>query len=238
MNRPFFGLVCRGHSRLLQGISREHPKSLRKKCFCVQFWGRFRPLYANQSSELNFPIFLGKNDPNSEERGIYSILYEPFLTAMAQILPFLFGVLLIEIQEEIRHFCWLGGWGGGGLRGAKIVNKNVVNKLWHFLIKTLARCFSLGKQARNSHGSFVPECPCEKFMNRPFFGLVCRGHSRLLQGISRECPKSLRRKSFCVQFWGRFRPFYANQSSELNFPIFLGKSDPNSEERGIYTNPS
>ena len=34
------------------------------------------------------------------------------------------------------------------------------------------------------------------------------------------------------------RPFYANQSSELNFPIFIGKKDPNSEERGIYTNPS
>ena len=36
----------------------------------------------------------------------------------------------------------------------------------------------------------------------------------------------------------RFRPFYANQSSELNFLIFLGKSGPNSEERGIHTNPS
>ena len=27
------------------------------------------------------------------------------------------------------------------------------------------------------HWTFVPECPCEKFMNWPFFGLVCRGHS-------------------------------------------------------------
>ena len=32
--------------------------------------------------------------------------------------------------------------------------------------------------------------------------------------------------------------FYANQSSELNFPFLLGKNGPNSEERGIYTNPS
>ena len=38
----------------------------------------------------------------------------------------LFEVLLIEIQEEIHHFA---GWEGGGLRGAKIVNKNFVNKL-------------------------------------------------------------------------------------------------------------
>ena len=38
----------------------------------------------------------------------------------------LFEVLLIEIQEEIHHFA---GWEGGGLRGAKIVHKNFVNKL-------------------------------------------------------------------------------------------------------------
>ena len=31
----------------------------------------------------------------------------------------------------------------------------------------------------DSHWTFVPECPCEKFMNWPFFGLVCRGHSWL-----------------------------------------------------------
>ena len=38
----------------------------------------------------------------------------------------LFEVLLLEIQEEIHHFA---GWEGGGLlRGAKIVNKNFVNK--------------------------------------------------------------------------------------------------------------
>ena len=38
-------------------------------------------------------------------------------------------------------------------------------------------CFSLGKQARFTSRTFVPECPLEKFMNWPFFGLVCRGHS-------------------------------------------------------------
>ena len=38
----------------------------------------------------------------------------------------LFEALLIEIQEEIHHFA---DWEGGGLRGAKIVNKNFVNKL-------------------------------------------------------------------------------------------------------------
>ena len=29
----------------------------------------------------------------------------------------------------------------------------------------------------DSHWTFVPECPRENFMNWPFFGLVCRGHS-------------------------------------------------------------
>ena len=35
-------------------------------------------------------------------------------------------VLLTEITEEIHHFA---GWEGGRLRGTKVVNKNVVNKL-------------------------------------------------------------------------------------------------------------
>ena len=40
----------------------------------------------------------------------------------------LFEALLIEIQEEIHHFAgWEGG--GSGLRGTKLVNKNIVNKL-------------------------------------------------------------------------------------------------------------
>ena len=37
--------------------------------------------------------------------------------------------------------------------------------------------FFPGENKRNSHRTLVPECPCEKFMNWPFFGLVCRGHS-------------------------------------------------------------
>ena len=32
-------------------------------------------------------------------------------------------------------------------------------------------CFALGKQARLTSRTFVPECPCKKFMNWPFFGL-------------------------------------------------------------------
>ena len=43
-----------------------------------------RPFYANQSSELNFPIFIGKKGP---EFGRKRYLYEPLLTAMAQVLP-------------------------------------------------------------------------------------------------------------------------------------------------------
>ena len=46
---------------------------------------QYRPFYANQSSELNFPIFLGKNGPKSEERGIFMNILP---TAMAQVLPF------------------------------------------------------------------------------------------------------------------------------------------------------
>ena len=35
----------------------------------------------------------------------------------------------------------------------------------------------LRKTRHDSHWTFVLECPCEKFMNWPFFGMVCRGHS-------------------------------------------------------------
>ena len=52
---------------------------------------------------------------------------------------------------------------------------------------------------RDSHWTFVPECPCEKFMNWPFFGLVCRGDSwwKRLKGKNPEGKnfrKLLRRK--------------------------------------------
>ena len=45
----------------------------------------------------------------------------------------------------------------------------------HFFVNS--GVFSLGKQARFTNWIFVPECPCEKFMNWPFFGLVCQGDS-------------------------------------------------------------
>ena len=45
-----------------------------------------RPFYANRSSELHFPIFLGKKRP---EFGRKRDLYEPLLTAMGQVLPLL-----------------------------------------------------------------------------------------------------------------------------------------------------
>ena len=51
-------------------------------------------------------------------------------------------------------------------------------------------CFSLGKQARFTYRTFVPEWPCEKFMNRPFFGLVCRGHfARGVTAPSKQLPR-------------------------------------------------
>ena len=37
--------------------------------------------------------------------------------------------------------------------------------------------FFRGKHKNNLHWTFVLECPCEKFMNWPFFALVCRGYS-------------------------------------------------------------
>ena len=47
----------------------------------------------------------------------------------------------------------------------------------------------------DSHWTFVPECPCEKFMNWPFFGLVCWGHSWSFSAFS--CPHFPR----CPRFW-------------------------------------
>ena len=54
---------------------------------------RFRPFYANQSSELNFPIFLGEKRPEFRRK---RNLYEPLLTAMAQVLPLLIKASLIQ----------------------------------------------------------------------------------------------------------------------------------------------
>ena len=47
----------------------------------------FRPFYANQSSELNVPIFLGKQPEFWRKKDSY----KPLRTAMAQVLPFLNG---------------------------------------------------------------------------------------------------------------------------------------------------
>ena len=47
--------------------------------------GNIRPSYANQSSETEFPLFLGKRPGFRRKRD----LYEPPLSAMAQVLPFL-----------------------------------------------------------------------------------------------------------------------------------------------------
>ena len=37
--------------------------------------------------------------------------------------------------------------------------------------------------------------------------------------------------------WAMAIPFTRTKSSELNLPMLLGNNGPNSEERGIYTNP-
>ena len=38
-------------------------------------------------------------------------------------------------------------------------------------------CVFPKENKHDSHWTFVLECPCEKFINWPFFGFVCRGHS-------------------------------------------------------------
>ena len=96
-------------------------------------------------------------------------------------------------------------------------------------------CFFLGKTSTKlTYWTFVPECPCEKFMNWPFFGLVCRGHSwdnwhttpsrspkqacllpfyLVLQGwliLTDSCGRALSSSVFRVGFWqnGFFVDFY------------------------------
>ena len=60
---------------------------------------------------------------------VHTSVCSQFLEGLFAILAqcsILFEGLLIEIQGEIHHFA---GWERGGLRGAKIVNQNFVNKL-------------------------------------------------------------------------------------------------------------
>ena len=82
--------------------------------------------------------------------------------------------------------------GGGGLNiffGAEIPTKNGRSrpgkpnqrkgqneKFMNFAHFCEFWCFSLGKQARFT-SNFCSGMPWEKFMNWPFFGLVCRGDS-------------------------------------------------------------
>ena len=65
---------------------------------------RFRLLYANQSLELDFLLLLGKK--RSEFRRKRD-LYEPLLTAMAQVLPFLIEILrgFLVLRRWIVFFC-------------------------------------------------------------------------------------------------------------------------------------
>ena len=79
-------------------------------------------------------------------------------------------------------------------------------------------CFSLGKQARKVYRTFVPECPCEKFMNRPFFGLVCRGHfwsEKFNAGMKAFRAQASQNRSFvseqlsCGSAEWKFSPFFS-----------------------------
>ena len=77
----------------------------------------------------------------------------PFLEGLFAILAecsqFCFEALLRVILEEIPHFA---GWEGGGLRGAKIVNRNFVNKL-AFPSKILVRNSGAGNGCANFMGA-------------------------------------------------------------------------------------
>ena len=59
----------------------------------------FRLFYASESSELNFPIFLGKKRP---EVGRKRDLEEPLLTTMAQVLPFL---IQVRLKKHVGEVC-------------------------------------------------------------------------------------------------------------------------------------
>ena len=81
--------------------------------------------------------------------------------------------LLIEIQEEIHHFAVLGG--GGGLRGAKIVNKHFVNK----------QAFPL---CRAEFWVDFSSCFSKKFMCSPRNTGNINFPLWLIGGLSQGCP--------------------------------------------------
>ena len=70
-----------------------------------------------------------------------------FVRNFGRVFAILFEALQIEIQKEIHY---VAGWEGGGLRGAKIVNKNFVNKLAFPPIFVKARSLQCGFGPRNS----------------------------------------------------------------------------------------
>ena len=62
---------------------------------------------ANQSSEQNFPILLGKKLPEFRRK---RDLYEALLTAMAQVLPFLNGCRKRCFRKTVFYSVERGGW--------------------------------------------------------------------------------------------------------------------------------
>ena len=56
---------------------------------------RFRPFYANQSSEVNFPFFYPEFSRKRD-------LYEPLLITMAQVLPFLISADCCRLFADLH----------------------------------------------------------------------------------------------------------------------------------------
>ena len=85
-------------------------------------------------------------------------------------------------------------------------------------------CFSLGKQARFTYWTFVPECPCEKFMNWPFFGLVCRATPEI-----NVWSKNWKKSSQGIQTFGplfRSGPGKPNQRKVSSWTFCRGIPEP------------
>ena len=81
-------------------------------------------------------------------------------------------------------------------------------------------------KAQLSLSGFLSESGFENHGYFKHFGGCIRGFFRLVYLEGKELGPQ------------RFRLFCPNQGSELNFPSFLGKHGPNSEERVIHMNPS
>ena len=81
--------------------------------------------------------------------------------------------------------------------------------------------FFLRKTSTIHIRTFVPECPCEKFMNWPFFGLVCRGDSRFNRTFNILLCEMFRRKL----------PFLQNPKRSAKFWRTFGSPDPSFEDQ-------